>query len=149
MKPEKFTPRMLATPVRFPMGASSPIVVYRNGFFRSPRMVARIFRRRHLPFAQRVLRGRGVGFPGVTIRHARTVAEGPDTRPLGNFQILVDEDPAPRFRAGQRVQEGVRGGPGRPDQRIGRDRRPIAERDVAVRHGDDFTVRMDFHLVAP
>src|SRR5437762_11914236 len=38
--PEKFTPRIRATPVRRPIAASSPIVLKLNGFFGSPETLA-------------------------------------------------------------------------------------------------------------
>src|SRR5437016_11477824 len=43
INPEKFMPRILATPVRRPMVASWPSVENRNGFFCAPRMAATMF----------------------------------------------------------------------------------------------------------
>ena len=125
---------MLATPVRLPMAASCPIVENRNGCFAVASKGRQDIVGRHLRFAQRMLPSRRVAVSRQRIRNHRTIAEGPDAGPVGHFQALVHEHAA-AFRAGQCGEQRIGRGPGRPDQRVGRDRVPSLSglRDPTVR----------------
>ncbi len=91
--------------------ASLPRPVKRNGFFLAERIVARMFVAAGPRLADRVLGGRRRD-DAVLLRDRGAVAQGPDSRVFGDFEELVDLDPAGVARAGGSRSRGtVRRGP--------------------------------------
>src|SRR5206468_6178511 len=80
-----------------------------------------------LAFSQCMLGGRRIGASGLGIRDERTVAQGPDTGPVRNFEEFVYQQSSPILVARQSCQQRVGRSPCGPDQGLGGDRRAVAQ----------------------
>src|SRR5262249_47374388 len=81
MNPEKFTPRICATPVRRPIAARRPIVENTNGFWLPPRTAARTFLARGFPCRIACC---AVGGEGRRVLGSGTTAQSPKAHTPGH-----------------------------------------------------------------
>src|SRR5206468_1164903 len=84
---------------------------------------------------KRVLAGWRVGLFGARVRDARAVAQRPHVLVPAHAQEFVHLDTAALVeRQAERVQERIRPDARGPDERVRRDRRPVAEHHLALAH---------------
>jgi hypothetical protein len=99
--PEKFIPRMFATPVRWPIAASCATVEKLKPFFLVPFTNAVTFVRHDFGLTKRVLCCGWMKFPLLAIRYRRAIAQSPDARPVRKFEGFRNEQSTAFFGTGK------------------------------------------------
>src|SRR5215467_2355503 len=93
-----------------------------------------------------MLRGRRMKLSRGPIRDGRTIAQSPYTGPALEFKKLRHQQAPAFLRARNRLEQRIRGGSRRPNERVRRNHRSVRQSDRSVRKAFDLCVEANLDL---